>query len=70
MQVKRNKRFLTTEDVAMACGLSKGYYSQLERGERGKKLPVSVLIDIAKVLEIDIGTMIKYELQYIKRAYD
>jgi transcriptional regulator with XRE-family HTH domain len=44
---------VSQDDVATACGISRQYYSLIENGDRGKKLPVPTAKKIAGALGID-----------------
>lgn len=49
----RKKAGFTQEQVAEQSGLSQTYYSGIETGERGAKLPVNTAQAIAKALGFD-----------------
>ena len=49
----RIDRGASQDDVATACGISRQYYSFIENGDRGKKLPVPTAKKIAGALGID-----------------
>lgn len=69
LRVKRKQMQLTAMDVSLITGITDTYYAQLERGERGKRLPVGVLIEIAHALGFSLSEIIKLEDNYIKEAY-
>lgn len=46
----RNSKGLTQKVVAAKCGLTQGYYSMIENGERGQAIPLSTAQRIADVL--------------------
>lgn len=49
----REKANRTQKDVALNAGMSLTYYSYIESGERGRKLPVPTAQRIASVLNFD-----------------
>jgi transcriptional regulator with XRE-family HTH domain len=53
----RHVRSLTLEEVAIACGLSKGQMSKIENGHISP--PLSTIERIAKALEVDPGSLLR-----------
>lgn len=49
----RNNEGMTQAEVAEKSGISRAYYTQIELGERGRKLPVATAKKIAAVLGFD-----------------
>ena len=49
----RKEKKMSQERVASECGISRQYYSFIESGERGAKLPVPTAKKIASVLGFD-----------------
>ncbi len=49
----REKSKLSQEEVAEKAGISQSFYSAIELGNRGNKLPVQTAKKIAKVLGFD-----------------
>lgn len=49
----RKKLGKSHDDVATECGISRQYYSFIESGKRGKKLPVATAKRIASALNFD-----------------
>ena len=49
----RKEKSLSQEAVASECGISRQYYSMIENGDRGTKLPVPTAKKIADVLGFD-----------------
>lgn len=49
----RTQREKSQDEVALAAGISQQYYSFIESGARGKKLPVPTAKRIAAVLGFD-----------------
>jgi len=43
----------TQQQVAESAGLHQGYYSEIESGDKGKKLPVDTAKKIAEVLDFE-----------------
>ena len=48
--IRENKK-LSQTDIAEQSGISQNYYSSIETGERGNKLPVETAKKIAAVLD-------------------
>lgn len=53
LKILREELNMTQNDVAEAAGISQNYYSAIENGERGAKLPVPTAQKIADVLKFD-----------------
>jgi transcriptional regulator with XRE-family HTH domain len=53
----RELKNLTQAEVAEKSGISRVYYLQLEKGYRGKKLPVTLAARIARVLDCSIDEL-------------
>ena len=49
----RKKSGMSQENIATKCGISRQYYSFIESGERGAKLPVPTAKKIAAALGFD-----------------
>ena len=49
----REEKNMSQEQVASVCGISRQYYSFIESGERGAKLPVPTAKKIASALGFD-----------------
>jgi len=49
----RDDKGLTQEDVATQAGIARTYYTRIENGKRGNKLPPETAMRIADVLEFD-----------------
>ncbi len=45
---------LTQKEVAEKCGISQGYYSMIENGERGRLIPFKTAQKIADVLKFPV----------------
>ena len=52
----RISKSLSQEQVAKGIGISRAYYTRIERGERGDPLPVNTAKKIAEFLDFDWAT--------------
>lgn len=66
---RRKEIFLSPFDVAMKLYVTESYYVQIENGKKGKRLPVSLLINLAKILNYDLKEIIELEKAYIETHY-
>ncbi|MEZ5124854.1 MAG: helix-turn-helix domain-containing protein [Thermoleophilia bacterium] len=57
LRAERRQRQLTLQQVASSAGLTKGFLSQLERGE--SSVSIASLLGLCAVLGIDIATLIQ-----------
>lgn len=65
LKKQRETLAVTAEQVADKIGITHHYYSQIENGDKGYKLPVRMLLKIADALEISICNIISMEKDYI-----
>ncbi|MBI9009324.1 MAG: helix-turn-helix transcriptional regulator [Tenericutes bacterium] len=63
---------LSVELVSRKLNVSANYYYQIENGQKGKNLPVCLLLKIAKALEMDKHDILDFENEYIEllRVYN
>ena len=66
---RRKDLHLKIYDVAMELYITESYLAQVENGKKGKKLPVSLLINLAFILKYDLDEIVKLEKAYIKSNY-
>lgn len=57
----RKNANLTQNQIASQLGISEGYYSYIESGERKKKMDITLAVKLADVLGIPIQTVIDLE---------
>jgi transcriptional regulator with XRE-family HTH domain len=57
----RKNANLTQNQIASRLGISEGYYSYIESGERQKKMDITFAVKLAEVLGIPIQTVIDLE---------
>lgn len=57
----RKNANLTQSQIASQLGISEGYYSYIESGERQKKMDITFAVKLAEVLGLPIQTVIDYE---------
>lgn len=69
LKSRRKEMYLQPYDVAMELYVTESYYNQIENGSKGKKLPVSLLINLAEVLNYSLDEIIKLEKAYIETHY-
>jgi transcriptional regulator with XRE-family HTH domain len=63
----RLKLGLSVEEVSRALNLSHYYYYQLESGRRGHKLPIPLVLELVRVLEIDAIRFLKLESEHVQK---
>lgn len=61
MKLQRLKIGLKQTEVAEAAGISKSYYSDIERGNRQKNIDIAILAKLAVPLRLTISDMIEFE---------
>lgn len=66
---RRKDLDLQIYDVATDLFVTESYYAQVENGKKGKKLPVSLLINLAFILKYDLDEIVKLEKAYIETHY-
>lgn len=57
----RTEKGLTQKKIAQKLDISESYYNQIEKGERQKKMDITLLNRLSVVLEIPITVLIEYE---------
>lgn len=58
---------LSVEQVSRELDVTHYYYYQLENGNRGKKLPVKMLLKLTKALDIEAERLLHFEAEYIDK---
>lgn len=57
----RTEKGLTQKQIAQKLDISESYYKQIEKGERQKKMDITLLNRLSLALEIPITVLINYE---------
>ncbi|MBD5081129.1 MAG: helix-turn-helix transcriptional regulator [Ruminococcaceae bacterium] len=57
----RKEKKLTQKEVANKLNISESYYNQIENGERQKKMNISLINKLSKILDISIIDLISLE---------
>lgn len=57
----RTEKELTQKQIAKKLDISESYYNQIEKGERQKKMDITLLNRLSLALEIPITVLINYE---------
>lgn len=57
----RTEKGLTQKKIAQKLDISESYYNQIEKGERQKKMDITLLNRLSVALEIPITVLIEYE---------
>lgn len=57
----RTEKGLTQKQIAQKLDISESYYNQIEKGERQKKMDITLLNRLSLALEIPITVLINYE---------
>ena len=63
---RRTSLDFSVELVSRKLNVSANYYYQIENGQKGKNLPVCLLLRIAKALEMDRHDILDFENEYIE----
>lgn len=61
LQSMRKEKKLTQKEVANKLNISESYYNQIENGERQKKMNISLINKLSKILDISIIDLISLE---------
>lgn len=64
----RKKSNKSQQQVADVVGISRQYYSAIEKGERQKKISVDLLCRIADAINVPVDELITEERKYSERA--
>ena len=57
----RNEKNFTQKQMAQKLDISESYYNQIEKGERQKKMDITLLNRLSAVLETPITVLIEHE---------
>lgn len=57
----RKSANLTQKQIASRLGITEGYYSYIESGERQKQMDITFAVKLAEVLGVPIQTVIDHE---------
>ncbi len=57
----RKKAGLTQKQLAEKLDISESYYNQIENGERQKRMDITLISRLSKVLGISVSKLIEYE---------
>lgn len=57
----RTEKGLTQKQIAQKLDISESYYNQIEKGERQKKMDITLLNRLSLALEIPITVLIEHE---------
>lgn len=57
----RTEKGLTQKQIDQKLDISESYYNQIEKGERKKKMDITLLNRLSLALEIPITVLINYE---------
>lgn len=57
----RTEKGLTQKQIAQKLDISESYYNQIEKGERQKKMDITLLNRLSLALEIPIIVLIEHE---------
>lgn len=62
----RKGKSLTQQQMADKIGITKQYYSLIEKGKRQKKMDIVLVSAIASVFDMPIEQIVEYEKELIK----
>ncbi len=57
----RKEKGLTQKQLADKLDISESYYNQIEKGERQKRMDITILDKLAIALDVSIPDLINYE---------
>lgn len=57
----RKEKGLTQKQLSQKLGISESYYSQIENGERQKRMDITIIDRISLALDVPVSTLIKFE---------
>lgn len=63
LKENRDKKGLTMKEMAEKLGISEGYYSYIEAGERQKKMEITLAAKLADIFHLKIQQIVEYESQ-------
>lgn len=61
LRTSRIEKKLTQEEMSMQLGISESYYCMIERGERQKRMDITLIKGIAAALSVSIDFIIQSE---------
>ncbi len=61
LKEQREKKGLTMKEMAEKLGISEGYYSYIEAGERQKKMDITLVTKLADIFRLKIQQIVEYE---------
>lgn len=62
----RKGKSLTQQQMADKIGITKQYYSLIEKGKRQKKMDIVLVSAIASVFDMPIAQIVEYEKELMK----
>ncbi len=57
----RKAKNLTQKQLAEKLDISESYYSQIENGERQKRMDITVIDRLSKALDVSVNEIISFE---------
>ena len=61
LKEQREKKGFTMKEMAEKIGISEGYYSYIEAGERQKKMDITLVAKLANIFRLKIQQIVDYE---------
>ncbi|MFH2116682.1 MAG: hypothetical protein ABII85_01420 [Bacillota bacterium] len=61
----RNKTVYSAEVLSRELDISAVYYRQIEGGQRGRRLPIELVIELIELLKVDALDFLKKEAEYL-----
>lgn len=62
----RKDKSLTQQEVADKIGITKQYYSAVEKGKRQKKMDIAFILAIASAFDVPVEQIVECEKELIK----
>jgi len=61
----RYKTVYSAESISRELDISAVYYRQIEGGQRGRRLPIELVIELIGLLQVDALEFLKNEAEYL-----
>ena len=61
LKEQREKKNLTQSKIAEKLGISEGYYSYIENGERQKRMDITLVTKLSDIFGLSIQQIVEFE---------
>ena len=66
MRDLRKEKGLTMKAMAGVIGIFEGYYCSIENGDKQKRMDTTVILGLAKALEVEPAEILQNEARYME----